>query len=314
MIYDTIIVGAGPAGLTAAVYTGRNRTKTLLISTNLGGQTAVSGEVANYPGFKMISGTELSQLMLNQVKLQESVDVKIGPEYTLAGLSRNKDTYCTTTLKGEKFYGQTVIITTGKDPKKLNIPGEKEFEGRGVSFCATCDAPFFKEKTVVVVGGGYSATEAAYMLDKYATKIFVLMIGDKLNGEVVTLEKIKQSKKITMVPFAHTTKIINDGQKVSAIEYKNSKTGECAEIKIDGVFVEIGSVPNTKHFGNLVNLNQWNEIDIDKKNSTKMPGLFAAGDVTSVWGKQIVIAAGEGAKAAMAVGEYLSSHKGGIND
>ena len=313
MIYDSLIVGAGPAGLAAAIYTGRNRIKTLLISTNLGGQTAVSGEVANYPGFEMISGVELAQLMLKQATLQESVDAKIGPEFTLANLSREKEIYSITTQNGEKFYGQTVIITTGKDPRKLGVPGEKEFEGRGVSFCATCDAPFFKDKTVVIVGGGYSATEAAYMLDKYASKIFVLMIGGQLNGEVITLEKIKQSRKITLVPFAHTTKIINDGQKVSAIEYKNSKTGESAEIKTDGVFVEIGSLPNTKHFGNLVKLNEWNEIEIDKKNSTKMPGLFAAGDVTSVWGKQIVIAAGEGAKAAMAVGEYLSSHKGGIN-
>lgn len=310
MTYDTLIIGAGPAGLAAAIYTGRNRLKTLILSKDLGGQTAISGEVANYPGIEMITGTELAQKMFDHAKAQETVEALVGPESEVASFARSGDTFIATTKDGQTHQAQSAIITTGKDPKRLGVEGEAEFGGRGVSYCATCDSPFFKGKTVAVVGGGYSATEATYMLSKYAAKIFVLTIHDKMNGEVITLEKIKPSEQIIIVPFAHTTRILNDGSKVSGIEYRDSKTDEIKQIKVDGVFVEIGSVPNTKTFGNLVKLNQWNEVDIDKKNSTRVPGLFAAGDVTSVWGKQVVIAAGEGAKAAMGVGEYLASKKG----
>lgn len=309
MNYEVIIIGAGPAGLTAAIYTGRNRINTLILSKDLGGQTAVSGEIANYPGFELTNGVELSKLMLKQIQGIENVKVKIGTENSLVSLTRSQDGFVIKTQQGEIYSAQSVIITTGKDHKKLNVPGEKEFEGRGVSYCATCDAPFYKNKTVAVVGGGYAATEAIYMLSKYTTKIYVLTVNDKLNGEAVTLEKIQPSEKIVIVPFAHATRIINDNTKVIGIEYRDGKTGETTQIKVDGVFIEIGSVPNTKYFGGIVSLNQWGEIDIDKKNSTKIPGLYAAGDVTSIWGKQIVIAAGEGAKAAMAVNEYLSKLK-----
>lgn len=309
MNYDVIIVGAGPAGLAGAIYTGRNRLKTLLISRDLGGQTVLAGEVANYPGIKTINGTELMNLMLQQAQLQKSVEVKIGTESSVIELTRSQDGFIVKTQGGEQFGAQVVLITAGKDPKTLNIPGEKEFKGRGVSYCATCDGPFFKNKTVAIVGGGNAATGAVYMLEKYAAKIYVLTLTDQLVGEAVRLEKIKQSDKIVIVANAHTTKIINDGSKVTGIEYRNGKTGDTAQIKVDGVFVEIGSVPNTKYFGGLVKLNQQGEIEVDKKNATKFPGLYAAGDITSVWGKQIVIAAGEGAKAAMAINEYLSNTK-----
>lgn len=309
MIYDVLIIGAGPAGLSAAIYTGRNRLKTLIVSKDLGGQTAVSGEIANYPGTRMTSGVELAQSMLDHALSEKSVKANIGPEYEISHFLKATDCFTVVTKGGARFQGQTVIITTGKNPKKLNVEGEKEYGGRGVSYCATCDSPFFNKKTVAVVGGGYSATEAIYMLKKYAKKIFALTIHEKITGEAVTLEKIKPGEQITIVPHAHTTKIIGDGNRVTAIEYRDSETGECQQIKVDGVFVEIGSVPNTKIFNNLIKLNRWNEIEVDRKNSTRIPGLFAAGDATNVWGKQIVIAAGEGAQAAMAVGEYLSSRK-----
>lgn len=309
MIYDVLIIGAGPAGLSAAIYTGRNRLKTLIISKDLGGQTAVSGEIANYPGILMTSGVELSQDMLRHALNEKSVKANIGPQYEISHFLKATDYFTVLTKNGERFQGQTVIVTTGKNPKKLDVEGEKQYSGKGVSYCATCDAPFFNKKTVAVIGGGYSATEATYMLKKYAKKIFVLTIHEKLMGEAVTLEKIKPSAQITIVPHAHTTKIIGDNNKVTAIEYRDSETGECQQIKTDGVFVEIGSVPNTKIFGNLIKLNRWDEIEIDQKNSTRIPGLFAAGDATSIWGKQIVVAAGQGAQAAMAVGEYLSSRK-----
>ena len=313
MTYDVIIIGAGPAGLTAAIYTGRNRLKTLVLSKDLGGQAAVAGEVGNFPGIAKITGAELVRLMYEQATSLNFVEAKIGAGYSIVSLARGQDGYNITTQDGNKYGGQTVIITAGRDPKKLNIPGEKEFIGRGVSYCATCDAPFFKNRTVAVVGGGNSASKAADMLSRYATKIYVLTINEDLGGETVILEKIKSLDKITVVPFAHATQILNDKAKVTGIEYRDGKTGETQQVKVDGVLVEIGSVPNTQHFGGLVKLNQWNEIEIDNKNSSKMPGLFAAGDVTSILGKQIVIAAGEGAKAAMAVSEYLTTQKNKID-
>jgi len=311
MIYDVTIIGAGPAGLTAAIYCGRNRLRTLVLSSNLGGQTAISGEVANYPGYNSISGIELINKMHQQATGTSSADIKIGTDYEITRLDYKDKEFSITTKGGETYKSSTVIITAGKNPKRLNIPGEKEFEGRGVSYCATCDGPFFKNKTVAVIGGGYSATEAVEMLIRNNATVFVLSISEGLDGEKITLENVKNSDKVTIVPFAHTTQILNDKSKVTGVEYRDGKTGETKQIKVDGIFIEIGSQPNTTHFEGLVNLNQWKEIEVDNKNSTKIPGLFAAGDVTNVWGKQIVIAAGEGAKAAMAVGEYLARQKGG---
>lgn len=309
MTYDVIIIGAGPAGLSAAIYTGRNRLNTLILSKDLGGQTALSGEVANYPGIKLVEGKELATMMLDHAKVEKSVTANIGPGNEVIGIIKSGSGYVVETADKNKHKTMTVIISTGKRPKTLGVPGEQEFTGRGVSVCATCDAPFFKNKVVAVIGGGYSATEATYMLAKYAQKIFVLTINDKLNGEAVTLEKLAAQKNITIVPFAHVSKILNDGQKVIGLEYKDSTNEEVKTLKCDGVFVEIGSAPNTQSFSGVARLNQWTEIEIDNKNATKMPGVFAAGDATSVWGKQVVIAAGEGAKAAMAVGEYLAKIK-----
>ena len=305
-MYDVIIIGAGPAGLAAAIYTGRNRYKTLVLSTNLGGQTAIAGEIENYPGFESISGIELSQLMQSQAQKQASVELKIGPDYEITKIDRAQTGFTVIDKAGNRYDSRTIIITAGKEHKRLNIPGEKEFEGRGVSFCATCDAPFFKDKVIAVIGGGYSATEACEMLIRYAQKVYVLNINDKLNGELVTLEKISAAKNVQVIPFAQSISITNDCTKVTGVQYKNTKTGETAELKVDGVFVEIGSIPNTKIFGNLIKLNQWGEVEIGDKNNTSVSGLFAAGDITNVWGKQTVIAAGEGAKAAMAVNEFLS--------
>lgn len=305
MIYDVIIIGAGPAGLTAAIYTGRNRLNTLILSMDLGGQTSLSGEIANYPGMKLVEGKKLAEMMLDHAKAEKSVTANIGPNSEVKSIGRSGKGYVIETADKNKYETLAVIVSAGKKPKTLNIPGEREFTGRGVSFCATCDAPFFKDKVVAVVGGGNAAAEATYMLTKYARKIFVLTINDKLGGEATTLEKITPHKNVTIVPYAHIIKILNDGQKVTGLEYKDSQTDEVKPLKCDGVFVEIGSVPNTKVFDSILKLNQWTEIEIDGKNATKMPGIFAAGDVTSVWGKQTVIAAGEGAKAAMAAGEYL---------
>jgi len=307
MIYDTVIIGAGPAGLTAAIYAGRNRLKTLVLGKDIGGQTSISGDVENYPGIEKTRGIDLAEKMRAQAQNLETVEVKAGEEYKVKSIERTNFDFAVTSENGERFEGKSVILTAGKDPKRLGVPGEKEFEGRGVNYCATCDAPLYRDKIVAIIGGGYSATEAAEMLSKYAKEIFVLSLNEKLNGEAITLEKIAAAGKIKIIPLAETTQIINDGQKVTGVAYKHTKTGESGQIAVEGVFVEIGSTPNTAPFGQTINLNQWGEVDIDRKNMTSVPGIFAAGDITSVWGKQIVIAAGQGAQAAMAVRDYLSA-------
>lgn len=307
MIYETIIVGAGPAGLTAAIYAGRNRLKTLVLSRDIGGQAAISGEVENYPGVDKTQGIDLAEKMKDQAAGHETVELKVGLEYQVSGISQTADGYQVSAGKGELFIGKTLLLTAGKNPKRLGVPGEKEFEGRGVNYCATCDAPLYRDKVVAVIGGGYSATEAAEMLTKYAKLVYVLSLNEKLNGEVVTLEKIDASPKTKIIANAQTTRIANDGQRVTGVEYTDSISGERGQISVEGVFVEIGSTPNSSPYGKLVKINQWGEIVIDNKNMTSTPGIFAAGDITDVWGKQIIIAAGQGAQAAMAIGEYLSA-------
>lgn len=304
---DIIIIGAGPAGLTAGIYTVRNRYKTLIISKDLGGQTAISGEIANYPGIKEITGVELSQKMREHFLSYPDGELKLGEE--IIEISGEFPQFKVKAKSGDEYQSKVVIITAGKDPKRLNVPGEKEFEGKGVSYCATCDAPFFKDKTVAIIGGGYSATEGAAMLDKYAAKTFVLSINRELKGEKITLEKIKASKKITLIGNAQTEEILAN-EKVKGVKYKDKTSGQAKELGVDGVFVEIGSVPNTSYFKNQIKLNQWQEIEIDEKNMTNIPGIFAAGDITSVFGKQTVIAAGEGAKAAIAANELILTTKG----
>lgn len=308
-MYDVIIIGAGPAGLTAAIYTGRNRYKTLVLSANLGGQTAIAGEIENFPGYEKIGGIDLSKSMQAQAQKQGSVKLKIGPDYSVSKLTKTQNGFSVFDSANNQYDAKAIIVTAGKEHKNLKIPGEKEFEGRGVSYCATCDAPFFKDKTVIVVGGGYSATEATEMLSRYAKQVYVLNINDKLNGEVITLEKIQSAKNVQVVPQAQTLSITNDSSKVTGVQYKDVKTGESKKLQSDGVFIEIGSTPNTKIFGNLFKLNQWGEVEIGPKNNTNVTGLFAAGDITNVWGKQTVIAAGQGAQAAMAVNEYLTNLK-----
>jgi alkyl hydroperoxide reductase subunit F len=307
MIYDIIIIGAGPAGLTAAIYAGRDRLQTLLISKDLGGQTAISGEIGNYPGLETAQGIELVEKMRQQAEKLETVKINIGPDRGVSKIEKTNVGFIITNGKGEQYETKSIIIAAGKDPKRLNVPGEKEFEGRGVNFCATCDAPLYRQKNVAIIGGGYSAAKAAYTLLGYAQKIYILMTGEQLGGEAVILDKIKNAPQIQIVPFAQTTAIKNDGAKVTGVTYtQNGKTGEVA---VDGVFVEIGSTPNTAIFNNLIKLNEVGEVEVDAKNTTSTPGIFAAGDITSIWAKQIVIAAGDGAKAAIAASEYLANQK-----
>lgn len=308
MIYDVIIIGAGPAGMSAAIYTARQELKTLILSKDIGGQTATSWEIENYLGFHLISGTELTAKFQEHLKDFKEVKFKVGIEVNF--LEKQNKIFLIKTKDNQKFTAKTIIIASGKVPQQLIVPGEKEFRGKGVTYCATCDAPLFKNKIVAVIGGGDSALEAAYQLTKIAKKIYLLNRNPKFKEEVdkILLDNVSQAKNVKIIYNSSITTILGD-KFVRGLEFQDLKSKKKKKLEIQGIFIEIGSVPAVDFCKNLIKLNQGDEIIIDKHNMTTVPGIFAAGDVTNVVEKQIAIAVGEGAKAAIGAAAYLSRHK-----
>ncbi len=300
-MFDIIIIGAGPAGLTAGIYSGRRKLKTLVLSRDVGGQAALSGETQNYPGIKSISGVGLARKMREHM-LEYGVELKEGEK--VSSIKKKGQEFKITSPPGE-FSSRAVIIASGKNPRRLNVPGEKELEKKGVTYCATCDAPVFAGKTVVVVGGGDSALDSALQLSNYAEKIFLLTINPEIRGEKIIMEKVLGNKKVELYANAKTTKILGSNF-VEGIEFEQD--GKKRSLAVQGVFVEIGWLPSVDFAGG-VKKNKWNEIIVDEKMETNIPGLFAAGDVTGVPFKQTIVAAGEGCKAALSAFEYLSKQK-----
>ena len=300
MLYDLIIIGGGPAGIAAGIYAARKRLKTLLITKEWGGQVARANEIENWPGTQKISGINLIKQMSEHLK-QFEIEIKEGKE--VIDLDKKGDNF-TVRDNDQTYEAKTVIIATGKIPRALNIPGEEEFKGKGVSFCATCDAPLFKDKIVAVIGGGNVGFDTAMDLIKYAKKVYILEFLEEMKGDILTKGKLEQSGKVEFILNA-AVKEIKGRKFVESLIFEDRKTSEDHEIKVGGVFISIGMVPKAGFAEKLVELNQIGEIVIDKDNFTKTPGLFAAGDITDIKYEQIVIAAGEGAKAALAATEYL---------
>lgn len=306
MLYDLIIIGGGPAGITAGIYAARYRLKILMITKDFGGQVAKKAvPIENYPGFKEISGMELIQ------KFKEHLDkFKIDVEMdSVLKIKKNNGNFQVFTQNQKQFESKTVIIASGADPRPLKVQGENEFVGRGVSYCTTCDAPLFKDKIVAVIGGGNSGFEAAINLARWAKKIYILEYGEKVIADIENQELAKQTQKVEIITNAALKEIRGD-KFVNSIIYQNRKTGQDEELKVEGVFVEIGSLPASSFARDLLELNEKGEIKVDFETfKTKTPGLFAAGDVNMGWFKQIVTAAGEGAKAALAAAEYIRQLK-----
>lgn len=304
-MYDVIIIGAGPAGMTAAIYTARKRLDTLVLGKEAGGQMVWSSDVENYTGFSLISGAELTlKFQEHLATLKDNLEVKIGIE--VASLEKNITSFVVEDTAGNQYFAKSVIIASGRSPKHLGIPGESEFFGHGVSTCATCDAPLYKKKTVAVIGGGNSALDAALALSKVASLVYVIDINQFLVGDVIVKQKLENSPNVKILNNTQSTAILGE-KVVTGLEIE--PFGKPKEIlKVDGVFIEIGYEPNHK-FDELTDKNQYGEIKVDSNLQTNVPGLFAAGDVNDAWGEQIIIAAGEGAKAAMAVSNYLNRLK-----
>jgi thioredoxin-disulfide reductase len=302
--YELIIIGGGPAGITAGIYAGRKKLDTLFLAKEFGGMMAgKSVTIENYPGFEEISGSDLIRKFENQLKKQH-LDVL---REDAAKLERKGNSFSISTETGKQFLSKAVIISSGSEHRTLDVEGEKEFLGKGVAYCSTCDGPMFSRKTVAVVGGGNAGFESALFLTSYASKVYVLEAGEKALADEVLQEKALKTGKIEVIANVLVQRI--KGEKfVKSLEYQDKKTKENKVLELSGIFLEIGWRPASSLIKGLADLNEKGEIVIDSKNRTSLPGLFAAGDVSSVPYKQIVVAAGEGAKAALSAYEYLQQN------
>ncbi|MDI6890199.1 MAG: thioredoxin-disulfide reductase [Thermodesulfovibrionales bacterium] len=305
-IYDVIIIGGGPAGLTAGIYTSRARLKSLLIGKGFaGGQVTTIEWIENYPGFdEGISGIEFSQRMERQAK-------KFGLEIIQGSVT---EIYLHDEIKrivleeGEVHEAKAVILATGANPRPLKVEGEEQYRGRGVSYCATCDGAFFKDKKIAVIGGGNSAVQEAIFLTKFAEVVYIVHRRDQLRATGIIQERAFANPKIKFIWNSLVEKI--DGKDtVNALFLKNVETGERSQLDVEGVFVYIGYNPNTGFLKGLVTLDEDNYIITDEEMSTSVPGIFAAGDVRAKSLKQITTAVGDGAMAAVSAEKYISQMK-----
>jgi NADH-dependent peroxiredoxin subunit F len=302
-IYELIIIGAGPAGITAGIYSARKKIKTLLLSQNFVGQTGKAFIIENYPGLESIKGPELMGRLIKHLNKFE-IETK---EEEVSEIFKKDNFFEVKTLNGNQYLSKSVILASGSKPRLLGIPGEQEFVGRGISYCAICDAPFFKQKTVAVIGSGNSGLETALELSKYAKKIYILEFYPEIKADEVNQEKIKKNEKIEIILSAKIEEIKGENF-VESILYQDLKNKKQKEIILEGVFIQIGWIPSVDFVKNLVSFNKKDEVEINPlTNETKTPGFFAAGDVSAIPFKQMIIAAGEGAKAALACYDYLKS-------
>ena len=299
-MHDVIIIGAGPAGLSAGVYCARKMLDTLVISKDVGGQATWSWEVENYLGYQLITGVELVERFRDHL---ENYSVELIEGSSVESLQSRGGDFLAITESGEEFRARSAIVASGKLPRELGVPGEREYRGRGVAYCATCDAPLFRGKRVAVAGGGNSALDAALQLARIAEQVTMLTVDEQLEGEEIRRERILDFDNARVLTSAEITAIHGETF-VTSVDYV--REGEGGTLEVEGVFVEIGSIPSTAFLPPEVEMNRLGEITIDANNHTNIPGLFAAGDVTNVIEKQIIIAAGEGAKAALMAHSWLS--------
>ncbi len=304
--FDVIVIGAGAAGLTAGIYLSRAKMKTLILNEGtVGGQMILTHEIANYPGVENISGYELARNMKIQAQKFGSV---IKSNIKITSLSLAGEIKRVTVNNKDEYTSQAVIIATGGKSRAIGAPGEDEFKGKGISYCATCDGDFFQDKEIIVVGGGNSALEEAVSLTKYASKVTIVHQFDHFQALEHYVEEAKNNSKIS---FIMESKIIQFGgeERLSGVKIQNQRTNVIMEMSIDGVFIFIGYVPNTERLENIVGLNQWKEIIVDANMATNLPGVFAAGDSIAKRYRQVTTAVADGTIAALSASEYVNNSK-----
>ncbi|MEK7062378.1 MAG: FAD-dependent oxidoreductase [Patescibacteria group bacterium] len=304
MVYDLIILGGGPAGMAAGIYAARKKLKTLLIAESFGGQSVVAAQINNFIGFKSVSGIEMKNILEEHLRSYEGIEIKEGARVNEI---KKSDVGFLVSAGGEFFETKTVLIALGSSYRKLGIPGEKEFEGKGVFYCSTCDAPLMKNKTAVVVGGGNSGFYAVLDLLPHASKIYVLEYGDAFRADPIYVDKAKISGKVEFITMAAAKEVVGETF-VSAIKYEDRQSKEVKELKTDGVFVAIGYAPNSGIVKDLVKINEQGKIIINHQTQkTSLEGIWAAGDITDILYGQINVAIGDAIKAVLNINDYFSA-------
>ncbi len=297
-LYDLVIVGAGPAGITAGVYAARKRMNFLIITTDIGGQASLGWDIENYIGYQFIAGTELIEKFKEHL---QKFDVEVRNNEKATVVEKSGAFVLIQTDKG-KYTAKTVIIASGRRPRKLGALGEDEFKNKGVTYCATCDAPLFADMDVAVIGGGNAALDATLQLIKIAKRIYLIEMKPKVTADRIMVEKAEESGKVFTYTGTKVKRIYGE-QFVEGIEIE--KEGTLEDLPVGGLFVEIGSIP-ASDFARGVTKNEREEIMVNCSCETNIPGIFAAGDVTNVAAKQIIVACGEGAKACISAFDYLN--------
>ena len=304
-LYDVIVIGGGAAGMTAAMFTCRKKLRTLIVTIDVGGQNLLTEIEENYPGYMDMSGPKLMSIFETQAK-------KFGAEFVFGKskkIEKKGPNFLVTVANVESYESRSIILASGKVPRTLGIPGEEKFMGRGVSTCITCDAPLFKSKRVAVIGGGNSAVEAAELLAKFASHVYLIHRRDAFRADEVTIEKLRSANNVELVLNSVPVEI-KGGKFVASVITENVNTHDKKELNVDGVFIEIGYIVDTDFAKDFVKVNNEKEIIVNERCETGYPGIFAAGDVTNVPYKQTVISAGMGATAGLSAYNYLMKLEG----
>ena len=304
--FDVIVIGGGAAGLTAGIYLSRAKLNTLILNEGaVGGQMVLTHEIANYPGIEKISGYELARNMKSQA---QKFGCRIKSNIKITSLDLKEEIKKVTVNHNDVFTSNAVIIATGGKSRMVGAKGEKEFKGKGISYCATCDGDFFQDKEIIVVGGGNSALEEAVSLTKYASKVTVLHQFDHFQAFEYYVNEAKNNSKIDFIMESKIIEFIGD-EKLSYVKIQNQRTKEISEMKIDGVFIFIGYVPNTESLEGIIELNESKEIIVDKNLMTNLQGVYAAGDSIQKRYRQVTTAVGDGTIAALGAAEYINNMK-----
>lgn len=303
-MYDLTIIGGGPAGVSAGIYAARKKMKSLIIAESFGGQSMVSADIQNWIGTPSITGYDLAKSMEAHLRsFDGSIDIEEGER--AEKIEQINGGFKISTSGGKTFESRYVLLASGSRRRRLGVPGEDKYDGKGVVFCSICDAPLFKDKEVAVVGGGNAGLEAVIDLFPYAKKIFLIVRSDAPKGDPVTLDKVTSNLKVEIITQADTEEILGDTF-VNGLRYKNRQSGESKELKVEGIFVEIGAVPNSEIAKGLVNLNERGEVVTDPRTQlTSNSGIWAAGDVSDALYKQNNTSAGDAIKAVLNIYDRL---------
>lgn len=302
-MYDLLIVGGGPAGVAGGVYAARKKIKTILVTEGFGGQSLVSADIQNWIGTKSVSGYDLGKMFEEHLKAQEGIEVMDANR--VERVEEITSGFRAILASGKTIDAKTMLIASGGRRRRLGVPGEDKLDGKGVAYCSICDAPIFKDKVTAVVGGGNAGLEAVIDLLPYASKIYLVERGAELKGDAVTQARIKNEKKVQIILNAETKEILGE-KSVTALKYKDLTSGEEKVLDVQGVFIEIGTVPNSDMVKGLVEINRFGEIVVDHKTQrTSRTGIWAAGDVTDVMYKQNNISAGDAVKAVLNIYDYF---------